>query len=536
MGKKEDDWESELLTMMEAGSSVINVSSYEWQRVHARISEIAEKIDLPIYVWSSAFGVRKMNNECHIDDPSSKFLDPIDLLAAFFDEKEYGPSILLLEDFHPYLEPNNFAVIRWLREFTRLPKSTRKHIVLLSPHLDLPRELQKDVPTIDVPYPDVRILRQMLEFVASEYNLNERRGEVSYNNSLLEAALGLTTMEAKRAFSKAAVLEHTITAAQVPLILEEKEQIIRNGKLLEFYHPSFTFNSVGGMNNLKKWLKKRGKGFGQEARSYGLEAPRGVLLLGIQGCGKSLTAKAIAQEWKLPLLRFDLGKVFAGIVGQSESNIREALKIAETLSPCILWIDEIEKGLSGVDSSNMTDGGTTSRVFGTILTWMQEKEKPVFVIATANDISKLPPEFLRKGRFDEIFFVDLPTESERLEIFKIHMGKKRPGLSSLDLTEFTKRTAGYSGAEIEEIVNEALYISYNEGGREIINEDVLEAIQNLTPLSSMMSEEISDLRGWATARTRMASSEPPEHLSTKQSESPRLKQEAKNPFMKPRSG
>jgi len=525
------DWELELETLIKSGQPVIQLTSYEWQRVHAKLAEISTRIDYPVYIWSSAFGLRRMDKECNIIDETGSLNDPIDLLTSYHQDEKYSPSILILEDFHPYLEASNFPVIRWIREFTRLPKSANKHIILFSPFVDLPSELQKDVPVIDIPYPDVQILRQMLEFVAAEYSLSERHGEVSFQDSLLEAGLGLTIMEAKRAFSKAAVLERAITSVQVPLILKEKEQIIRNGKLLEFYHPDQNFNAIGGMDNLKAWLKKRGKGFGEDARAFGLEPPKGVLLLGVQGCGKSLTAKAIAQEWQLPLLRFDLGKVFAGIVGQSESNIREALKVAETLSPCVLWIDEVEKGLSGLGSSDMTDGGTSARVFGTFLTWMQEKDKPVFVIATANDISKLPPEFLRKGRFDEIFFVDLPTKKERVEIFKIHLARKRPKEQNFNVDEYAGKTVGYSGAEIEEIVNEGLYIAYNEG-RELGDDDILEAITSLVPLSSMMREEITDLRVWAKARARLASSDGPEAISSNLTEAPRLKQEVRNPFLK----
>jgi len=262
--------------------------------------------------------------------------------------------------------------------------------------------------------------------------------------------------------------------------------------------------------------------------------PKGVLLLGVQGCGKSLIAKAIASEWNLPLLKFDLGKVFGGFVGESEANIRKALNIAEAVSPSILWIDEIEKGLSGVASSGMTDSGTTARVFGTMLTWMQEKEKPVFVIATANNIEQLPPELLRKGRFDEIFFVDLPGFNSRKEIWEIHLtkrlGNRRYEDVNFDLDRLSKESIGYSGAEIEEAINEALYTAYNQD-REVKLDDIIKSLKNTYPLSKVMAESINNLRRWAKIRARLASEEEEESIMAPTEKIPKLKQEIANPFI-----
>ena len=529
-------YEIQLNTLIRAGTHVITIVSYEWLRAQACLHDICDERRIPFYIWSSCFGLSKFNEKGEKENISEELTDPIALLQTYYSE-DFKEGLLLLEDFHPYIEPHNFQVIRWLREFTRISQDVNKFIILLSPAICIPRELEKDVPLIDMPLPDTDVIRDVLEMVADQYELREDYGDVEFHPALLESALGLTTMEAQRAFSKAAVEEKKITLNEIPMIINEKEEIIKKGQLLEYFHPEFDFGSVGGMDDLKEWLKKRGKGFGEKARNFGLVAPRGVLLLGVQGCGKSLTAKAIANEWKLPLLRFDLGRVFGGIVGQSEANIRNALKISEALAPCILWIDEIEKGISGVGSSDMTDGGTTSRVFGTLLTWMQEKGKPVFVIATANDISKLPAELLRKGRFDEIFFVDLPSSGERKIIFEIHIRKKeRDGKPrnplKFNLDYFSEETQGYTGAEIEEIVNEALYVAFNDGEREVKDADFIEAIKDIVPLSSTMKEEIQDLRKWALVRTRAASSHEPESLAKKSVDIPKLKQEQRNIFMR----
>ena len=284
------------------------------------------------------------------------------------------------------------------------------------------------------------------------------------------------------------------------------------------------------MDNLKEWLIKRGRGFDRGAEDFGLTSPKGILLLGVPGTGKSLTAKAIGNLWKFPLLRLDMGKIFGGFVGESESNIRQALHIAQAIAPSILWIDEIEKGLSGASSSGRTDGGTSARVLGTFLTWMQEKTQPVFVVATANDISQLPPELLRKGRVDEIFFVDLPTEKEREEILKIHLKKKRRKPEKFALSQIAQACQGFSGAEIEEVIKEALFQAYDESV-EITDTHILQAIEKTYPLSKTMGNTIKNLRQWAKSRAVLASSDEAEVIPDIENV-PRLKQEEyNNPFL-----
>jgi len=321
----------------------------------------------------------------------------------------------------------------------------------------------------------------------------------------VNAALGLTRFEAENAFARVIVTDKKLDINDIDAILEEKKQAIRKSRLLEYYESKEQFNNVGGLDCLKDWLSKRGVAFTQKAQEFGLPQPKGILLIGVQGCGKSLTAKAVASLWKLPLLRLDIGTVFSGIVGSSEENMRRAIKTAETLAPIILWIDEIEKGLSGVQSSTFSDAGTSARVFSTFITWLQEKTAPVFVIATANNIQLLPPELLRKGRFDEIFFVDLPSLQERKEIFHIHLKKRKRESEKFDLELLPRESEGFSGAEIEQVIISSMYDAFLEN-RDINTSDILKNIKQSVPLSITMKENIEETRNWARYRTRCASS------------------------------
>jgi SpoVK/Ycf46/Vps4 family AAA+-type ATPase len=261
---------------------------------------------------------------------------------------------------------------------------------------------------------------------------------------------------------------------------------------------------VGGLTILKDWLDKRSAAFTQEARAFGLPAPKGILMLGVQGCGKSLCAKAVSNQWQLPLLRFDMGRMFGSLVGSSEENVRRAIAVAESVAPAILWVDEIDKAFAGSQGSGATDGGTTARVFGTFLTWLSEKTAPVFVVATANDISQLPPELLRKGRLDEIFFVDLPSAEERQEIFRIHLGRRGRHAEQFDIAALAGASKDCSGAEIEEAINSALYDAFY-ANQEITTESVLATLAETVPLAKTMDEQINRLRNWAEGRARNAS-------------------------------
>jgi len=518
--------EKELLNLVKANSKIIQIISYESLRIHAMLISVADELDKEFFIWNRVEGIKKWNSKNRkFENKNQETVTP-DAALNFYNEKDN--CILLLEDFHPDLTEDKPRTIKTLRNIA-LSNNKDKTLVLSQPFHQLPQELEKEVHVMQLPYPDFNDIKAIYKKVCGEYKISNQDNP---DSDLIEAALGLTIMEAEKAFSLAYIESGNLTGAEIPLVIREKENVIKKSGYLEYYHPIETMTDIGGLNNLKDWLKKRGRGFDKSAADFGLTYPRGILLLGIPGTGKSLTAKAIGNEWHFPLLRLDMGKIFGGIVGESEKNIREALNIAEAIAPSILWIDEIEKGMSGISSSGGTDGGTTARVLGTFLTWMQEKTKPVFVVATANDISQLPPELLRKGRLDEIFFVDLPTEKEREEIIKIHLKRKKRKPKDFDTHKLAVKSKGFSGAELEEVVKEALFQAYDKA-RELNDQDLFDAIEKTFPLSRTMHETIDKMRLWAKSRAVSASDDEPEILDKeKDKEIPKLKQESySNPFI-----
>ena len=515
-----------LLHLCRAGAPLLHIASYEWERVRGHVIGLSNALDVPLRVWSQSTGLGLADNDCGLAVEDPEAVDPLEMLRQIHGTDTAG--VWLLEDFQPFLREEHHELLRWLREIARLPDTPRKLVVLSTPMPGLPMELRKEIPTIELELPGVADLRVVLEKAAASANVR-----ASADEQLLDAARGLTVMEARLAFGKAAAALGRLDHGAVPLVAREKERIIKQSEVLEYYPTNAKMADVGGLGELKGWLTQRGRAFGAGARAFGLDAPKGMMLLGVQGCGKSLLAKAVAATWQFPLLRFDMGKVFGGIVGQSEGNIRAALQVAEALAPCVLWIDEIEKGLAGMGSSDQTDGGTTARVVGTLLTWMQEKTDPVFVVATANRIDMLPPELLRKGRFDEIFFVDLPTRAVREQILGIHLAKKGRDPKDFDLVDLAERSVGFSGAELEEAVREGLYEAFGEK-HELRTENVARAIDKTFPLSRTMRDQIENLRKWAKVRARLASAEAPEPLPPDRTDggAPRLRQETgRNPFI-----
>jgi SpoVK/Ycf46/Vps4 family AAA+-type ATPase len=314
----------------------------------------------------------------------------------------------------------------------------------------------------------------------------------------------LTRDEAEKVFRKALVRSGRLTEAEVAVVAAEKKQLIRRNGILEYIEEEATLEQVGGLEELKRWLRQRSQAFTERARQYGLPQPKGMLILGVPGCGKSLIAKTTSRLWELPLLRLDMGRIYDGsTVGRSEANLRSALKTAESIAPVILFIDELDKAFAGSAGSADSDGGTSSRIFGSFLTWMQDKTSPVFVMATANRVDKLPGEFLRKGRFDEIFFVDLPNLEERREIFRIHLARRRPEIDRFDLDQLAKVSEGFSGAEIEQAVIAAMYDAFAQD-REFTQLDIIAAVKATLPLSRTMTEQVTALRDWAKHRARPA--------------------------------
>ncbi len=492
----------EIEYLLRAGYPLLYVVSSEEARVeHAlgKSTSASEGSRCPrqLFYWSITEGFVRGNNE-----PVNDARDPLkalDFIASF-----QGDALFVLRDFHPFM--GDPTVVRKLRDLSRdLYVDYKRHIILLSPVLKLPPELEKDIAVIDFELPDreelAGIMEKTLSSVGSRRETMKAHDDERLRERVVEAALGLTADEAKHVFSKSLVRCKDL---DIDTILGEKKHIIRKSGILEFYESDARLGDVGGLEVLKDWLAKRQLAFSQKARDFGLPLPKGILMIGVPGCGKSLTAKAVSALWQMPLLRLDVGKVFSSLVGSSEENIRKCIRTAEAVAPSILWLDELEKGFSGTQSSGQSDAGTTARVFASFITWLQEKESPVFVIATANDVTALPPELLRKGRFDEIFFVDLPTSQERWEIAKIHLDKKDRDAASFDLDALVSATQGFSGSEVEQVVISALYDAF-EAGEDISTEGLLRSAGEIIPLSLTMKEGLDRMREWSRTRARRAS-------------------------------
>lgn len=511
MLKTRTSFSRKLSNLLKARFPYIYIQTWEEERLIYDINSIVLnpqiiKTTRNVYVWSLTNGITSGGNIVSNDTK-----DP--LRAIKFVENCNEPAVFIMKDFHIYFGASgkeNDVVIRALRDCIQPLKRSQfpKSVIFVSPTLKLPVELQKDITVINFELPSQDEIKYLLDEMI-EANKGNDRININLNDEdrekLSKAALGLTYQEAENAFARAIVDDGTLSIKDLDIILEEKRQVIKKTGILEFIKTNLSMSDVGGLENLKRWLNKRNNTWLDAAKKYCIPNPKGVLITGVPGCGKSLIAKAISEEWKLPLMKMDVGRIFSGIVGSSEENMRRAVRTAEAVAPCILWIDEIEKGFSGLSSSG--DSGTTSRIFGTFLTWMQEKTQPVFVVATANNIYNLPSEFMRKGRFDEIFFVDLPTRRERVDIFKVHLNKSlndKEVIGDLKLDEDTYNqladlTEGFVGAEIEQIVISGLYEAFFDR-RSVNMGDFEKAIKNTVPLAVTQKEAINSIRNWANVR------------------------------------
>lgn len=497
---------TELELLIRARYPILYVLTSEETRVQKVVLEIARRRQKKVFEWSVCMGMVPAGTSIQSQktrDAATK--DPLAALDRVIEHVE--PALFIFKDLHPFLTRNNVAIIRRLREIALQLKNSFKTILIVSPVIEIPPELEKEISILSFPLPAREDLNELLDQILTDLK-QFKQVTVSLDEParerLVQAALGLTLSEAENVFARIIVRDGQLTGDDVSEILSEKQQIIRKSGLLEYCESPESFSSVGGLDALKEWLKRRGLAFSSEAREFGLPSPRGILLLGVQGCGKSLCAKAVANQWQLPLLRFDMGRMFGSMVGSSEENIRRAVAVAESIAPVILWVDEIDKAFAGIHGSGVTDSGTTARVLGTFLTWLSEKSAPVFVVATANNISQLPPELLRKGRLDEIFFIDLPSREERADIFGIHLDRRGRSPAEFDLTALAAASQDFSGAEIEEAVVSGLYEAFYS--RQPLSEDhVTEAIQLTVPLARTMREQIGDLRLWAEGRARCAS-------------------------------
>jgi hypothetical protein len=496
----------ELETLIRARYPILYLISSEELRVQNLVMDIARKRQKKAFEWSLSTGIVPAGTSIQsqkLRNTATK--DPLAALDQVIEQIE--PAIFIFKDFHPFLSKGNFAIVRKLKEIALHLKNSYKTIILVSPVMEIPTELEKEITVLNYPLPSREDLSELLEKITADLKQFKKVNleiDDAGRDRLLQAALGLTLGEAENVFAKIIVKEGRLGGSDVNEVFAEKQQIIRKSGLLEYCATSESFAHVGGLAALKEWLNKRALAFSNEARAFGLPAPKGILMLGVQGCGKSLCAKAVSTQWQLPLLRFDMGRMFGSFVGSSEENVRRAVAVAESVAPAILWVDEIDKAFAGSQGSGASDGGTTARVFGTFLTWLSEKAAPVFVVATANDISQLPPELLRKGRLDEIFFVDLPSRDERLEVFRIHLHKRGRDAARFDLEALAEASANFSGAEIEEAINSALYDAFS-ARTEVSTDHVLNALAETVPLARTMAEQINHLRSWAEGRARNAS-------------------------------
>jgi SpoVK/Ycf46/Vps4 family AAA+-type ATPase len=490
----------ELKILIQAQYPLIYLVTSEEERAEQTIAAIAQaKPQRRFFIWTVTHGIVEYGQPRNITQHNT--VSPEAAVEWVIRQRE--PGIFVFKDMHPFIDSP--AVTRWLRDAIAGFKGTQKAIILMSPVQNIPIELEKEVAVLDFPLPDMGELNKVLTHQLEQGRSNPRM-TTDTREKLLKAALGLTHDEAEKVYRKAQVTAGRLTESEVEIVLSEKKQLIRRNGILEFIEEDETIDAVGGLEELKHWLHQRSNAFTERAREYGLPQPKGMLILGVPGCGKSLIAKTTSRLWGLPLLRLDMGRVYDGsMVGRSEANLRNALKTAESISPAILFIDELDKAFAGGTGSADSDGGTSSRIFGSFLTWMQEKTSPVFVMATANRVDRLPGEFLRKGRFDEIFFVDLPNAQERKEIFKIHLSKRRRDINRFDLDQLVGICDGFSGAEIEQALVAAMYEAFAQD-REFTQLDIIAAVKATLPLSKTMNEQVTALRDWARQRARPAAS------------------------------
>lgn len=478
----------DLRTRLLSDYPILLLRTYEEERWEAAIAEMAEELDRGLVTWTAMSGAQPALNG-----------DAADALHFLKQVSQYPDDhLFLLKDLHPYLK--DAAVVRQLRDMLSALRASRQTLLLISPVDEVPIELLKDMTVLEMPLPGLdemrEVLRQALE-KTPELDVGDREEE-----HLVKAVLGLTAQEARKAFARALQGREEVTDAIYAALVAEKRHMVQGSDLLEFFDLDESLDDVGGLEGLKDWMAQRAEAFSADAQSRGISNPKGVLLAGVQGCGKSLSAKAIARLLGFPLVRLDLANLLESTRGTSEQNLREVLHVMETIAPSVLWLEEIDKAFAGFDSEANQDA-TISRIVGRFLTWLQEHTAPVFVVATANNVSKLPPELMRRGRFDELFFVDLPNFYERRSIFNIHLKRRGWKPEMFDVEKLSNATDGFSGAEIEQIVNSAIIESYS-AGRMLTDQDLKESMDRTVPLSVTMEDKIFELREWARTRCRPA--------------------------------
>jgi ATP-dependent 26S proteasome regulatory subunit len=482
--------------LLKARYPIIYITTIEEDRLEYTIRSCIKKNgNRGIYIWDFVEG--------YINNPNNNGIakrNPLQALEFIEKITPETPAVFLLKDFNRFL--TDVSISRKLKNLIRILKTQPKTIIIVAPDVNIPNEFIDTITILEFQLPQLNEIKKELDRLIQSLN---QKIDNNVFESLVNSCQGLSLERIRRVLSKIIALNKTLDNRSIELILKEKRQIIYQTQILEFCLSENTISDIGGLKNLKNWLTQRAKSFSNKAKNYGLPAPRGLLLIGIQGTGKSLTAKAIANDWQLPLLKLDFGRLFGGIVGESEMKIRQMIQISETLAPCILWIDEIDKTFGQINSRG--DSGTTSRVLGTFITWLSEKTAPVFIVSTANNFDVLPVELIRKGRFDEIFFVGLPLEEERKLIFSVHLSKLRPdSWQSFDLAVLSEQSKNFSGAEIQQSIIEGMHIAFNEN-REFTTNDIQRGLKEIIPIAKMNFEEIESLQNWAlSGRFRIASS------------------------------
>jgi len=485
--------QNDLELIFQSRMPIVVIQSHEELRVLDMLKKLILRLNKPLFSWSITEGLARVD----LDMGSHKTLtDPDAVLKHIKASTIDGVYVLL--DFHHFMEEPVNA--RLMKEIALAHYKTGHHIVLLSHEIDVPEDLRKLSASFELQLPTEEKLLQIIKDEAFSWSTKNGKEKVKTDNRTLDALVrnlgGLTTGDARRLARKVIFDDGAITESDLTAVMSAKYELLNQDGLLSFEYDTEQFSSVGGMAKLKHWLELRKSVFRSQDKDHGLQNPKGILLLGVQGCGKSLVSKAVAGVFSVPLLRLDFGALYNKFFGESEKNLRQALKTAEVMSPCVLWIDEIEKGLS----TGENDGGTSRRVLGTILTWMAENEKSVFMVATANNIDSLPPELIRKGRFDEIFFVDLPTHKTRKEIFDIHLTKRDKNVTVFDLESLATASDGFSGSEIEQAIVSSMYAVYAQS-TELNTQHILDELKQTKPLSVVMGEKIQHIRDWASDRT-----------------------------------
>jgi ATP-dependent 26S proteasome regulatory subunit len=515
-----------LKVLIDSSTPIVVMETVEETRAVRLVRAACTELNLAAFEWTIASGLVRCGSSAgdggidtaplpaggHIvhapDADNAKALynsrEPAQMLANL--EAISLEATFILKDLHRHIEDP--VVVRRLRDVGQKFAANRRTVVLTAPKISVPPELASLVEYLELPLPDRQRLRQIIEEAlvrVSKAHTLQRRLDANGMDLLVDNLRGLTEEEAERAISQALVARYALSPETISDVIEAKKMLLKRQEMLEFVDVSDNLATIGGLDNLKRWLGQRRDTWDEQAKAFGLDAPKGVIILGVQGCGKSMCARAIAGEWKLPLVKFDTAAVYDKFIGETEKRIQKVFEVAEGLAPCVLWIDELEKVFagSGPDSAS-ADAGVSSRLLASFLSWMQDRKAPVFVAATCNNVTALPPEFIRKGRFDELFFVDLPNASERKQVFTIQLERRKRNPADFGLDQIAAAAQGFSGAEIESVVQTALYAAFAQK-QQLTTQHLLDAVRATVPLSTTRAEEIEALREWALQRAVPAS-------------------------------